>query len=187
MFQFCCIISSVQPNTDKWFCQTKGINGLFLIDRFNLNLILHGSFFVKIAYFINQYPKVSHSFIRREIIALEKSGLALERFALRANLEELVDPYDIAEFGKTHYIIGTPIWKIAMAVSWTLLLKPIRFISVLWSSIQMGWRSDRGILKHLFYFIEACLLKKLSMILKQVIYMPTLVPIQPWLLCFAIN
>jgi hypothetical protein len=28
----------------------------------------------KIAYFINQYPKVSHSFIRREIRALEALG-----------------------------------------------------------------------------------------------------------------
>jgi hypothetical protein len=29
---------------------------------------------MRIAYFINQYPKVSHSFIRREILALERQG-----------------------------------------------------------------------------------------------------------------
>ena len=30
---------------------------------------------MNIAYFINQYPKVSHTFIRREILALERQGL----------------------------------------------------------------------------------------------------------------
>ena len=38
---------------------------------------------MKIAYFVNQYPKVSHSFIRREIVALETLGFPIERFALR--------------------------------------------------------------------------------------------------------
>ena len=31
-----------------------------------------------IAYFINQYPKVSHSFIRREILALERQGVEVQ-------------------------------------------------------------------------------------------------------------
>ena len=30
-----------------------------------------------IAYLINQYPKVSHSFIRREILALERQGFEI--------------------------------------------------------------------------------------------------------------
>lgn len=38
---------------------------------------------MRIAYFINQYPKVSHSFIRREILALERQGFEVQRIALR--------------------------------------------------------------------------------------------------------
>lgn len=38
---------------------------------------------VPIAYFTNQYPKVSHSFVRREILALEAHGVQVHRFALR--------------------------------------------------------------------------------------------------------
>ena len=38
---------------------------------------------MKIAYFVNQYPKVSHSFIRREILAVERQGLEVLRIALR--------------------------------------------------------------------------------------------------------
>lgn len=30
---------------------------------------------MRIAYLINQYPKVSHSFIRREILELERAGV----------------------------------------------------------------------------------------------------------------
>ena len=40
---------------------------------------------MRIAYFINQYPKVSHSFIRREILALERQGFEIERLALRGH------------------------------------------------------------------------------------------------------
>jgi hypothetical protein len=34
---------------------------------------------MRIAYFINQYPKVGHSFIRREILALEHQGFSVQR------------------------------------------------------------------------------------------------------------
>lgn len=115
---------------------------------------------MKIAYFTNQYPKVSHSFIRREIRALETGGLVVERFAIRVNPDELVDPQDKAEFDQTRYLVGTSIWEIATAIIRLFLIQPIRFLSVLRSALKMGRRSDRGVLKHFFYFIEACLLRK---------------------------
>ena len=34
---------------------------------------------MKVAYLVNQYPHVSHSFIRREIVALEAQGIAVTR------------------------------------------------------------------------------------------------------------
>ena len=50
-----------------------------------------------VAYLINQYPKVSHSFIRREILALERQGLPILRIAVRGWGDVLVDPADQAE------------------------------------------------------------------------------------------
>ena len=38
---------------------------------------------MRVAYLVNQYPKISHSFIRREIHALERLGLAIDRIAIR--------------------------------------------------------------------------------------------------------
>ena len=50
---------------------------------------------VKIGYVINTYPSPSHSFIRREIRALERRGLEVHRIAMRGVGDELVDPGDI--------------------------------------------------------------------------------------------
>ena len=36
-----------------------------------------------VAYLVNQYPHVSHSFIRREIAGLEEAGLQVARFSVR--------------------------------------------------------------------------------------------------------
>ena len=49
---------------------------------------------MRIAYLINQYPKVSHSFIRREILALERQGFEIMRISLRGWDNDLVDDAD---------------------------------------------------------------------------------------------
>lgn len=115
---------------------------------------------MKIAYFINQYPKVSHSFIRREIHALEQRGINIERFAIKADSDELVDSQDIKEFAKTRYLLNASLWSIVTIIIKTLLTQPASFFSTMWYALRVGWHSDRGLLNHLFYFIEACLLKK---------------------------
>lgn len=115
---------------------------------------------MRIAYFINQYPKVSHSFIRREINALERHDFTIERFAVRSNSDELVDPLDKIEFEKTRYLLNTPVLTFINIVFETLIMHPVRFLTTMWFAFLMGRHSDRGILNHLFYFIEACLLKK---------------------------
>lgn len=38
---------------------------------------------LKVAYLINRYPKISHAFIRREILALERQGVEIERIRSR--------------------------------------------------------------------------------------------------------
>lgn len=42
----------------------------------------------RIACFINQHPKVSHSFIRREILALERQGIEAQRIAFHGSAGE---------------------------------------------------------------------------------------------------
>ncbi len=117
---------------------------------------------MKIAYFINQYPKVSHSFIRREILALEKLGYSVQRFAIRTNQAELVDPVDLTESEKTQAILALPITAIISSIIKVFVSAPLVFFKVLLKALKIGWHSERGLLLHLFYLAESCVLLKLQ-------------------------
>ena len=54
---------------------------------------------MKLAYLVNQYPKVSHTFIRREIAAIESLGLEVDRFTLRGTKEALRDEAQVPGLG----------------------------------------------------------------------------------------
>ena len=110
----------------------------------------------KIAYFINQYPKVSHSFIRREILALERQGFDIQRIALRGWDGELVDKEDQLERMRTRYVLQDGLLPLLFAWMTTLFISPRRFLAALVLALRMGWRSDRPLPYHLIYLAEAC-------------------------------
>jgi colanic acid/amylovoran biosynthesis glycosyltransferase len=112
---------------------------------------------VRIAYFTNQYPAVSHTFIRREIRAVEALGLAVVRYALRPG-ENLVDPDDQQEQQHTRYILNIGTGEMIRCLVSTLLTQPAAMTQAVVQAIKMGWRSNRGIPRHLFYLIEATVL-----------------------------
>jgi glycosyltransferase involved in cell wall biosynthesis len=111
---------------------------------------------LRIAYFINQYPKVSHSFIRREILALERQGFDVLRIALRGWDGELVDKEDERERTQTHYVLKGGILPLLLASLWTLVTSPGRFFIALGLALRMGWHAARPLLFHLAYLAEAC-------------------------------
>ncbi|MCU1761137.1 glycosyltransferase [Pseudomonas sp. 14P_8.1_Bac3] len=111
---------------------------------------------MRIAYFINQYPKVSHSFIRREILALERQGFEVQRIALRGWDAELVDAEDESERNKTRYVLQGGVKELVMPVLRVLRERPRRFFSALWLALRMGRRADRSWPYHLIYLAEAC-------------------------------
>ncbi len=116
---------------------------------------------MKIAYFTNQYPKVSHSFIRREIIALEKAGIEIKRFAIRTDDAQLTDPEDLRELSKTAFLLSQSKSTILKSLLLSVLTIPVPFFRTLLLSFKFGLRSERGVLNHLFYFIEANIFKML--------------------------
>lgn len=111
---------------------------------------------IPIAYFVNQYPKVSHSFIRREILALEQQGFDIQRIALRGWDEALTDKDDLNERTQTRYILQGGVLPILLATVCALLSSPLRFIKALRLALQMGWRAARPLPAHLACLAEAC-------------------------------
>jgi glycosyltransferase involved in cell wall biosynthesis len=113
---------------------------------------------MKIAYLINQYPKVSHSFIRREILAMERLGFEVERIAVRGWDVELVDQQDLVERDRTYYILRSGMAALAFAVLRMLITSPINFLHALRLTLKMGWRAERSMPYHIMYLAEACLI-----------------------------
>ena len=114
--------------------------------------------FVKIAYLVNQYPKVSHAFIRREIRELESQGAEVLRFTIRRCPEALAEEADREELAKTMGLLDVGFMVMLCSVLSVLILSLRRFIRALLAAISLGWTSDRGIAVNLAYLVEACVL-----------------------------
>jgi colanic acid/amylovoran biosynthesis glycosyltransferase len=113
---------------------------------------------MRIAYLINQYPKVSHTFIRREILALERRGFEIMRISIRGWDNNLVDDADIAERDRTRYVLRSGWLTIAGAVLTCCILRPGRFLPAFALAVRLGWRAERPLPFHLIYLAEACLI-----------------------------
>src|SRR5215475_4621964 len=111
---------------------------------------------MRIAYLVNQYPMVSHSFIRREILALERRGLEITRISLRGWKAELPDDTDQLERKRTRYVLRGGVPALLFSFAHALLTRPLRLINALWLACRMGWRAERPLLVHFVYLAEAC-------------------------------
>lgn len=112
----------------------------------------------KIAYLVNQYPKVSHSFIRREILAVERQGVSVDRFAVRGWDAEVVDEEDIAEQRRTRHALKDGMGPLALATLRVFLRAPRRFSGALMEAIRLSRGADRPLPYHIIYLAEAALL-----------------------------
>ena len=111
---------------------------------------------VIVAYLVNQYPKVSHSFIRREILALERRGLKVLRFAVRGWNEPVVDPSDRSEREVTRYLMQQGLGALVAPMLRVLFATPGRFGQALAAAWRLGRRADRSLPYHLVYLAQAC-------------------------------
>jgi colanic acid/amylovoran biosynthesis glycosyltransferase len=110
----------------------------------------------RVAYLVNLYPSVSHTFIRREILALERHGVAVQRIAVRGWDGVLVDQEDIREQSKTQYVLRRGVMGIIPAMIMTFLFSPVRFTKALVLALRTGWRAFRPIPYHVVYLAQAC-------------------------------
>jgi colanic acid/amylovoran biosynthesis glycosyltransferase len=110
----------------------------------------------KVAYLINQYPKISHAFIRREILALERYGLDIQRIALRGWDAKIIDAEDREEQRRTQYVLQDGLAPLFAATLKTLFAKPSHFLSALAVAFRVGWRAHRPLRYHLICLAEAC-------------------------------
>lgn len=110
----------------------------------------------KVAYLVNQYPKVSHTFIRREILALETLGIQVMRLSVRGWENIVADPVDESERQKTRYLLQDGVLGLLQSAVSVFSKDPMRFLRTLKTAIGMGIRADRSWPFHVVYLLEAC-------------------------------
>jgi colanic acid/amylovoran biosynthesis glycosyltransferase len=111
---------------------------------------------MRIAYLINQYPTISHTFIRREIRALERLGFEVMRISLRGWDSELADEDDRDERARTRYVLRAGASGLLAALARMLIKRPVQLVRALKLAWRMSRTSDRPLLVHLAYVAEAC-------------------------------
>lgn len=113
---------------------------------------------MKIAYLVNRYPAVSHSFIRREILALERQGHEVVRISIRGGNEEPLSPEDQIEAQRTHFVLHRGVKALFLALCRMFIMRPIHVVKALALACKLGRRADRPLPVHLVYLVEACLI-----------------------------
>ncbi|MCZ0811249.1 glycosyltransferase family 4 protein [Roseovarius sp. EGI FJ00037] len=118
---------------------------------------------MRIGYLMNAYPMTSTTFIRREIHALESSGVSIARYAIRPWSEPLVDDQDKAEQHKTFYLLVGRLPALLADFAAETLANP----KGLWRALRGWWRLWRnaggGLVPHVAYLLEAVSLKRRAM------------------------
>lgn len=110
---------------------------------------------MKLLYLISEYPKVSHSFVRREIAAHIAAGHRVDRIAIRGWDLPLADPADVAEREHTVYVLKAGLVGLLLAAVAVFASSPPRFLKALGAAVGMSRRADRGLPYHLIYLLEA--------------------------------
>ena len=115
---------------------------------------------MKVAYLLNSYPMTSTTFIRREIEALTAEGVEVVRFAARPWGETLVDPLDLAEQQRTHYLLAGNLPNLLRAFVAEALRHPIRLLRAMGTALTL-WRNARaGFGRHAAYLLQAVYFKR---------------------------
>uniref|UniRef100_Q07SN0 Glycosyl transferase, group 1 n=1 Tax=Rhodopseudomonas palustris (strain BisA53) TaxID=316055 RepID=Q07SN0_RHOP5 len=111
---------------------------------------------MRVAYLVNQYPAVSHTFIRREIAALERQGFEVTRLSLRGWDKELVDEDDRHERTLTRYVLKGGGAVLLVALVRMAAGNPRGFWRALVLALRMSRGAERPLPVHLVYLAEAC-------------------------------
>lgn len=118
---------------------------------------------MRIAYLTGEYPRVTDTFIQREVAALrrqgEKEGTTVHTFSVRSpSASESLSLAQQKEREQTQYLLPPSPWAVLSAHVTLLMTQPKRYLQALtlaWRTRQLG---VRGSLYQLIYFIEAGLL-----------------------------
>ena len=108
-----------------------------------------------VAYLVNRYPAPSHSFIRREIAAVEAAGVKVSRYSIRAAPDALPDSRDSAERDGTICVLAQGAAAILGATLIEAITRPGGFLRAAHRAWTMAQAAPTGRWRQLAYLAEA--------------------------------
>jgi len=110
---------------------------------------------VRLAYLCNLYPAVSHSFVRREVEAVERAGHDVYRFSVRPPRSELKDPADRREAKRTEVVLGHGVFRLLVAALVLLVSRPVLTLHAIAAAARLSGPGLRAKVRHMAYWLEA--------------------------------
>jgi glycosyltransferase involved in cell wall biosynthesis len=109
-----------------------------------------------VAYIISEYPKVSHTFVMREVDALRRRGVLVDTVSIRRTPEGgLLSAEDRRAAAETFAVLPVSPKRLVSAHAARLARAPTRYLQALATAFRAGPAGSRNRLWQLFYFAEA--------------------------------
>jgi len=110
----------------------------------------------RVAHLSAEYPKLSHTFIAREVDALRRRGVQVDTFTIRRTPPAgLLSPADRAEDAATFSVLPAPPLALARAHARLLRRSPARYLRACRLALHAGASGRPSPLWRLFYLAEA--------------------------------
>ena len=113
-----------------------------------------------IAYLVNRYPAVSHSFIRREIAGMEAAGVTVRRFSIQPVDQALPDAADRDEQARTAVVLARGAAGLLGPTLAAFVRAPGRFLKAFALAVRSAQGTPRQLPRRLAYLAEACWLAR---------------------------
>ena len=110
---------------------------------------------MRLAYLCNLYPAVSHSFVRREIEAVETAGHEVHRFSLRPARPDLRDEADLREASLTEAVLRQKLAALLLAALILSVSRPGPTLAAIGAACRLSAPGIRSKFRHLAYWLEA--------------------------------
>jgi colanic acid/amylovoran biosynthesis glycosyltransferase len=113
----------------------------------------------RIGYLTAEYPKISHTFIDREVAALRELGVDVATFSIRPTpADQLLTDADRRTAAETFSILPAGPGRLARAHLSGLRAHPLRYAATMVRALRLSGGGARANLWQLFYFAEAIVL-----------------------------
>ena len=110
---------------------------------------------MRLAYLCNIYPAVSHSFVRREVEALERAGHEVARFSLRPYHSEIKDRADLGEASRTESILSQGWSRLIANAIRRFILHPAKSHKAIATAYKLSSRGLAQKARNVVYLLEA--------------------------------